>query len=344
MKTRIVYSLIVIVAIVGLFVFIRNRNAHESVDANAERAITNSNTEPINGRTNQPHASGSNSSEMAARDQASQERKEALAAALSEYSKMTPQPIEFYGVVLDESNSPIAGADVSFGYNQYNPANSSTSQAVSDQNGCFSLSGVKGIDLEVRVYKNGYYPLGSNPYHFVYLAPPASEPFHPDAGNPVVFRLRKKGPGVNLITSNYGVHRDLDVSAPLDGTPVRVDLLNRQVAQNGQIEISQVKPDPKNWKEATEWKLQITIPDGGFVSQADEFPFEAPDTGYQSTIQFDFKQGDSDWTTSLSTNFYIEFGNPPVYGRLTVEDGLTYGPVTLNYAINPDGSRNLEPK
>jgi hypothetical protein len=239
---------------------------------------------------------------------------------------------------VDESNVPVAGASIVFNYNQYRPPNSFGTNAVSNQNGGFFLSGVEGITLSVQVYKNGYYTLRSNPYQFVYLAPPASEPFHPDFGNPVVFHLRKKGQGVNLIASEF------DVPTPLDGTPISVDLLNRQVVQNGQIEISQVKPDHEHWRQAKEWKFQMTIPNGGFVGENDEFPFEAPESGYQPTVEFDFKQGDPNWTANLKTNFYIKLGNPPLYGRLNLATFVDSSDARLTYSINPDGSKNLESK
>lgn len=63
----------------------------------------------------------------------------------------------------------------------------------------------------------------------------------PDPNNPVIFHFRKKGEGVDLITSQYGVQPYLGVSAPRDGSPVRVDFFDRKVGQGGQLEISQRK-------------------------------------------------------------------------------------------------------
>jgi hypothetical protein len=60
--------------------------------------------------------------------------------------------------------------------------------------------------------------------------------------------------------------------------------------------------------------------------------------------EWHFTEGDPDWKGYLKKSFYIKFGNPPFYGRLQIETGISYGGATLTYAINPTGSRNLEPK
>ena len=52
-------------------------------------------------------------------------------------------------------------------------------------------------------------------------------------------------------------------------------------------------------------------PDGGLVEESDEFPFEAPESGYQPVMQFDFQQGQTNWATMLKKDFYIKLGNPP---------------------------------
>ena len=143
-------------------------------------------------------------------------------------------------------------------------------------------------------------------------ANPADGLFTPDPNSPVVFHLRRKGIGANLITSQYGVKNYLGVTGPLDGTPVRVDLLARKSGgQDGSLILSQTKPAYQDWKQATAWSFRMEIPDGGFVEENDEFPFEAPESGYQSLILFEFQNGQTNWTTSLSKDFYVKFGKPP---------------------------------
>jgi hypothetical protein len=251
-------------------------------------------------------------------------------------------PINFYGQVVNESNEPIANADVHFGWNAIDEKGiiyDATADTKSDALGGFSLRDKKGDPLEVAVAKQGYYPRNS-----IFWYRPDRGPFKPDQNNPVVFHLHKRGPGTDLITSQYGMSPDFPIHIPRDGTPVKVDFLHRSSGDQGQMQIVEHKPEYANWKQATNWVYKIEIPDGGFIGENDEFPFEAAEEGYQSVVEFDFQKDNPDWTTDIKTNFYIKFGNPPLYGRLEIQTGISYGGAILTYAINPTGSRNLEPK
>jgi hypothetical protein len=253
-------------------------------------------------------------------------------------------PIDFYGEVIDESNNPVQGADIKFTWNKLGASNvieTGEASTRSDAGGLFSVEGKKSNGLNVEVKKSGYYTVGRGPFNFQYSQAHGGDIHHPDQRTPVIFHLRKKGVGVRLVTSNHGIRNDLSISAPTDGMPVHVDLLNRTKGQ-GSLEISQIKPDPKMWKQASQWSFQMSIPDGGFVEyQNEQFPYEAPETGYQTTVQFSFQKGQTNWTDGIAKDFYIRFSNPPLYGRLHVETAIDRG-VSLTYAINPDGSRNLE--
>src|SRR5437867_4251098 len=67
------------------------------------------------------------------------------------------QPINFYGKVVDESNQPVGGATVNFGWNDLSEQGRSTGQATSDAAGLFSLVNHSGKRLIVAVKKEGYY-------------------------------------------------------------------------------------------------------------------------------------------------------------------------------------------
>ena len=244
--------------------------------------------------------------------------------------------------MVDENEAPVAGASVSFEWAD-KEGESQTSTTVSDGLGLFSLTGIQGKSLSVRVSREGYSLTRSNQMTFLYADMTGRGTFTPDAANPVLFHMRKRGPGADLITSQYGVKDYLGVSAPLDGTSVQVDLLERKTGQ-GEMKISQTKPAYENWKQATEWAFHMEIPGGGFVECNDEFPFEAPETGYKPAVAFNFQAGETNWMTNLSKDYYIKFGNPARYGRLHLETSIMMSGARFTYAINPDGSRYLEPK
>ena len=257
-------------------------------------------------------------------------------------------PLQFYGKVVDEEGNPVADADVGFSWNQLKSNDGlETGRAVtkSDGGGLFSLEeGHKSNGLSVDVSKPGYYTVRADQSSFEYAQPYQGSFLVPDSKNPVLFHLRKKGKGVVLVNSQYGIRDDFGFAMPTNGVPIKVNLLERKVG-DGPLEVSQIKPDHKVWKQATEWAFKMVIPDGGFVEyQNEEFPFLAPETGYQPVVEFDFKKGQGDWVDGIKRDYYIKFGTPPVYGRLHVETQIDRDGARLTYAINPDGTRNLEPQ
>jgi hypothetical protein len=102
------------------------------------------------------------------------------------------------------------------------------------------------------------------------------------------------------------------------------------------------------WNDTSESgssKSSATSDRNGFFSLTGVtgFAYEAPESGYQPVVEFRFQKGDTNWTERIDKTFYVAFGTPRKYGRLHVETTMTSGTI-LDYAINPVGSRNLEPK
>lgn len=254
------------------------------------------------------------------------------------------QPINFYGYVIDESNSPVANAQISFEWNDLSERGTSKADTKSDANGFFSLLDRRGKRLYVDVAKDGYYSSGNSRGSAFEYANPFDGLFRPDPNHPVVFHLRKKGVGTDLNTSQHGIAGDFQIHIPRDGTPIQVDFMQRKTGAGGQMQITENKPEFKVWKSATNWWFRLEISDGGLIEQNDEFQFTAPENGYTNVIKYNFQQGQPNWSINFKTNYYIKFGNPPRYGWLQFQTGIAYGGAILIYAINPDGSRNLEPK
>ena len=260
---------------------------------------------------------------------------------IREAHKLVPEqrPFAFYGKVVDENTQAVAGASVRFGLRTTTAAEGTSEvNTISTADGNFSLIEGTGSHVHIDVWKNGYYTVTSM----------NQDEFNPAEGSsyqPILFHLRKKGVGADLVTSKYGVSPDFRVAIPLDNTsPVRVNLLARYAGQDGQLILTQIKPAYEKWKQATAWSFKMEIPDGGFVEESGEFPFEAPESGYQPVVAFDFQQQQSVWATDVRKDYYIKFGNPPCYGHLHVDTAIHMTGARLTYAINPSGSRNLEPK
>ena len=250
------------------------------------------------------------------------------------------RPINFYGRVVDENSLPVSDASIHFTWNDTSEKGTSDADTTSDSNGSFSLTNRRGKAMTVSVSKAGYYGR-SGSYEF---ADPSNGLFIPDPNSPVIFHLRKKGVGADLIISQSGMSTFIRIAPPTNGTPVFVDFFNQKIGDIGQLKMEGWK-ERKNFKTTqNNWGFRLTIPDGGLIEQSDEFPFEAPDIGYQSTLEWHFKDGDAAWQGGIKDKFYIKFGNPARYGKITVDTSAFTPTVYLEYVINPDGSRNLEPK
>lgn len=249
-------------------------------------------------------------------------------------------PIEFYGITVDENSNAVSGVSIHFRWIE-TPAEDGErmGNTLSDSNGLFSLHGKRGRSLTVWFSKEGY--LSSNRGQRGFLYALGRDIYSPDPQNPVIFLLHKKGRGAELITSENGMRSKLDVRIPKDGTPVRVKLLQEEPSAEGLLEISQNKPP---WQEATNWSFRMSIPSGGLVENQDEFQFEAPEADYQPSIEYQFRKTETNWTTQVKKQFYIVFGQPRKYGWVRIESNLMQETVFLTYAINPTGSRDLEPK
>lgn len=168
--------------------------------------------------------------------------------------------------------------------------------------------------------------------------------YQPNPLQPEIFHLRKKGLGTDLITSQYGVIPDFTVTAPKDGTPIWVDMLQRNAGDSGQMQIQLWNEIDQAARAIKVWRLRLSMPDGGFLEENDEFPFEAPDNGYQSVLEFPSPDSTSVHFGISHKTYYIVFGQPRKYGRIDISASDHTGDVWFQYAINPDGSRYLEPK
>lgn len=248
-------------------------------------------------------------------------------------------PIEFYGKVVNESNNALSGANIKFHWVETpTEEGNRTTNKESDVNGLFSLQGQLGPQLSVSISKDGYYAPHRGLWGFTYALGP--DIYTPVREKPIIFTLRKKGNGVPLVTSKNGITPTVGVRVPRDNSPVKIDFFQKKATPNGQLEISQNKP---MMKDATEWSFRLRIVDGGFVENQDDYEFEAPETNYRPIIEYHFKKGETNWTSHFDGKYYIAFGQPRKYGWIHFESSLSQETVFITYAINPTGSRNLEP-
>src|SRR6185312_6264275 len=102
---------------------------------------------------------------------------------------------------------------------------------------------------------------------------------------------------------------------------LKVDLLHQKTG-DGPLVIIAKKPefpahggiiesfspsDGAKLASATNWSLTMTISDGGFIEENDEFAFNPPENGYQSMVNYSFQKGQKEWQSNWSMDFKKNF-------------------------------------
>jgi hypothetical protein len=189
--------------------------------------------------------------------------------------------LNFYGNVVDENDQPVVGATAKFGWTTIGTiGNYSKAEALSDEMGLFSLTGQHGKNLGVRVEKQGYDTVegGLGEVAFEYAEPSDRNYYEPDPNNPVIFHLRKKGEGAKLFS------KKLDFSLYGNVTQEKVNLMAGFIKPDGQLLVQANKPDYRTAGGRFPWSVTLTMSEGGLYETKQQFPYQAPQSGYASTM------------------------------------------------------------
>jgi hypothetical protein len=267
-----------------------------------------------------------------------EKRRKEMDEALEKSQDRWRTPIEFYGQVVDESTNPVAGAEVHFVWTDLSPTGNSEKQATSDSNGRFSLRNVTGMNLIVRVSKQGYYAY--QPFGAAFNYAGQDQNFAPDAASPVIFRLRKKGVAEPLIRFRK------TFSVPKDGSPIQVDLVtgNLVTAGNAGMKVECWTQDAgKKPGERFDWKCRVSLAGGGIQPCTEQFPFLAPAADYASSDEVDMTvKPDQPWQLDVQRSYFVHTADGR-YGRVVFRM-IAHGDhfCMIESCFNPSGSRNLE--
>jgi len=252
-------------------------------------------------------------------------------------------PITFDGKVVDESGAPVGGASIKMMANDKPLANSSVYQKTSDSQGLFSLHGAKGAALSISVSKAGYYSTAATKGRFVYGGVRGDDdPINPTTSNPSIFILRKRGEAEPLFAV------DRDVVVPKNGQPIEISLRTGRTVRAGQGDMvvecwtSNEGIDP-NQNERFDWRMRLTIPNGGLTERDGEFAFIAPEAGYRPSEEIDMPKDAETWKSAFQQEYFLKTGTGS-FARINLRLSAGGGHfVTVRAHLNPTpGSRNLE--
>jgi hypothetical protein len=250
------------------------------------------------------------------------------------YRSLWRTPIVFYGRVLDETNRPIEGAQVTYEGNTIDPTltfeSHFKSDVYSDANGLFKIGEIRGRDITFQLSHPSYYNSAKNSGGVSYAGD--RNPNIPDKPEKAwVFRMYKKRIPAELVNSSGGGH------GRMDGSPLNINL-----GQYGQIKAEGNWSRSQQWNgKPFDWEVRLSVPNGEILECTDEVSFEAPTDGYKPAITITMSKDDKNWKTDIRRSFYIKSGS--VFGRIDASIS-TYHDLYLNvhFSINPTGSTNLE--
>jgi hypothetical protein len=253
-------------------------------------------------------------------------------------------PIEFYGKVVDERTNPVQAAQINFDCNDLSPKGTSFYHTQSDADGLFSIRDISGKLLGVKVSKDGYYsyePFGAD---FYYAG--QNQNFVPDASNPVIFRLKKKGVAEPLVHVHAAMGGGKGFRIARDGNPLELSLTTGNVAPLGQGDVRvecQTDDQGKPPGQKYDWKCQIIVPNGGILQSTNDLDFQAPTDGYRLSDVIEMPASlESSWSSRAKRNYFLKLANGN-YARMSFEmiaGGDHF--FQLESFLNPSGSRNLE--
>jgi len=263
----------------------------------------------------------------------------------------TNVPMNLWGKVVDEDARPVGGATIDYEYSiehgnlkgvAWSDQEIRTGQAITDQEGLFSVRGLSGHALGILAVKHPDYQYRSKgALSFDFYGSTASGKFVPDQRKPVVFTLVQKQRLERLI------HLDGNLQVRGDGTPERWNLWSGEADPNGELAVI-FRSDPglsASPAQVVNWSAELEIVGGG-ISEApwDEEVRRAPESGYLATVFYpkvDQKQG------VPHRSFYLRTADGK-YGRIEVELSTSHDGRTARCFVSADmnprpGSRNLEP-
>jgi hypothetical protein len=266
-------------------------------------------------------------------------------SAMQKLKKIYNSPIIFFGVIIDEDNQPVEGANIYFSALNEIGGKGTKYSKTSNVNGSFNISKISGAELYVKITKDGYHsPYKTSQRSFRYDAPQYSQHPIPTKDNPAIFVLKKKGETEPLVKYTKGA------KIPVKGTPIGFNLKSGKIISlNNADLIVTATPGkkPSRREKGYAWSYELKVPNGGIIEKLDgedKYSFTAPEEGYQSVFKHEVTKslkGES-WTDVDERRFYVRLADKS-YVDLTfrlVTGGHHF--MVINGLYNPIGSPNLE--
>jgi hypothetical protein len=258
-------------------------------------------------------------------------------------------PIEFFGKVVDELDQPVAGASIEVAWSgtteKYGGDGVGKRTLTSNAAGLFSITGVEGKGMTVRVSKDGYHvPSESNMQWFEYAGFWEPTFIEPDRNKPVVFHLVKRP----VAEPTYRIGSRIFLEPPVLET--HLDLLNPTVQSTAPADlyVRITRPLGASYEKPFDWSVAIEGRNGAeIVETTDEFMLQAPADGYQPKLVRDYKNPTGN--ARQKVRFYVRSKGRKLYAAVDFEmaayrrmNGSEPASIVISATVNPNDSPNVE--
>jgi hypothetical protein len=271
-------------------------------------------------------------------------RRPEVVAALNEGHNV---PVAFYGQVVDQDSNGVPNATIDLHVKEehiqpFPEPPSGTNIFLQRQTGAdgrFEVSGLTGHSVFIDKYaKEGYEPEVELRGYGDYAAESGS------FEAPVVFRLWNTNFHQQLITG------EKRFQVLPDGRHYGIDLIQGTIAEgdSGDLVVWIKRPELPQQKYA--WSCGMSAPGGGLRPETDlKMTMSCAQPGeYTNVFVFDVEYNTPSGSgMTFDNRFYVRLHNGQLYGRLSADfwttdrHNPTFGLVSINYVINPSGSRVL---
>ena len=244
-------------------------------------------------------------------------------------------PIEFYGMVLDQHDNPVMGAEIQLSSSSMSGI---LNQSIySREDGAFSLTGMKGKFLSVNVFGfEGYTGVRSTGYRDYNYAVPEEYNFHvPNPNQPVLFRLWK-------YEHPEPIHLwQLTSEVRTDGTVIWFDIDKGLVGGAG-LGVSLIDEMPGNTNEEKHTIKVIAGPGCVLATTKDDPMFTAPEKMDKTDITVVHAAKNGYYNTGPGIFRFYYRSAQGKYAAVKAEVSAGSHGVQLVIHQNRSGSRNLE--
>jgi hypothetical protein len=256
-------------------------------------------------------------------------------------------PITFFGKVVDQNGAEVPEAAVRMETNDNPDGKPSVYNVRTDARGLFSIHDVHGITLTVNVSKPGYYSVHnrqdgkpSSNGQFWYAMDGGSGIHQPNESKPVVFVLRQQGTPVSLVKVGNRIRMRRD------GGPVALVFDSKTPRPVHQMEVQCSSSDLASraaGERKYDWKMEISVPQGGLQTRKDELDFQAPEAGYEPSETISMPANSAQWSNSAKRSYFVKFSDG-TYARvdLTMITGDDPFLIWKSYLNPKPADRNLE--